>query len=107
MVSSMNEEVNNFAVSIAELLRRAGWKVPEGSPLLIDEPTLGVAIEFNRDGWNSDLPTNSPILELLREPAKTLFKVLNEAVKGNQKVGCRTYNSLPHNTFRIVVGPKY
>src|SRR5438876_9101730 len=45
MVSSNNEEVNNFAVSIAELLRRNGWKVPDGPPLLIAEPTLGVSIE--------------------------------------------------------------
>jgi hypothetical protein len=100
-----NEDASRLASFLCPLLSDSGWTVTACDEGVGIEPTIGICIELNGEGW--DTKPESPTFGILPEPARTLEKALQQSVKGNSKFTLRGNRSLAKDELVLFIGAKY
>jgi len=102
--SMLGDEPRSLAGQLAEILDAHGWQIKEVTPAIVPGEKPGIVIRMYGD-------TKEPIVATkwtdAPEPAKTLHRLLVEALAGNQMVETRVSSDRQKDRLEVTIGGKY
>lgn len=103
---SIGTETSNLAHQLSGILVEHGWTITAIEPALFagGGPGSGIVITIHGDVKNPTVVTNWGDIP---EPAKTLHRLLAEAIIGNPAVETRVMEAQPEELIWVVIGLKY
>src|SRR5439155_13863798 len=102
--SMLGDEPRNLAGQLAEILNAHGWQIQEVTPAIVPGERPGIVIRVYGDTKETIVATN---WSHAPEPAKTLHRLLVEALAGNQMVETRVSSDRKKDTVEVTIGGKY
>lgn len=102
---AIGDEPSNLAKQLAEILFAHGWTiVAVNSAVVAGGPRPGLVIHAHGDEKGTTVVTK---WEDAPEPAKTLHRLLTEALTGNPMVETRVTADQPEGALRVLIALKY
>jgi hypothetical protein len=102
--SMLGDEPGNLAKQLAEILDAHGWKIQEVTPAIVPAERPGIIIRLYGDTKETIVVTNWTDAP---EPAKTLHRLLVEALIGNPMVETRASSDRPKGRLEVTIGGKF
>jgi hypothetical protein len=102
--SMLGDEPGNLARQLAEILYTHGWQIQEVTPAIVPAERPGVVIRVYGDTKGIIVATNWTDAP---EPAKTLHRLLAEALVGNPMVETRVSSDRAKDRLEVTIGGKY
>jgi hypothetical protein len=102
--SMIGDEPGNLAKQLAEILDTHGWKIQEVTPAIVPAERPGIVIRLYGDTKETIVVTNWTDAP---EPAKTLHRLLVEALIGNPMVETRASSDRPKHRLEVTIGGKF
>jgi hypothetical protein len=102
--SMIGDEPSKFAEKLAQVLLSHGWQILSAQPVIPGIRGTGILITAYGDSTASFLGKDWPEAP---EPAKTLHRLLVEAVAGNETVETRISPDKPKDKLGVTIAAKY
>jgi hypothetical protein len=102
--SMIGDEPGNLARQLAEILYTHGWQILSVTPAIVPAEKPGIVIRVYGDTKGIIVATNWADAP---EPAKTLHRLLVEALIGNPMVETRVSSDRPKDKLEVTIGGKY